>query len=445
MGCGDGTFLKKCYESLDAQVTKSKKIDLVGVDLNAEALNVAKKTLKNIPHTLLVGDIDNPSQVLTKLLKDGFKKDSLLHTRAFLDHNCSLDSNNILSSANNNTQLDNETITPHTGASHPAENDAFKYSNFGAYSNDEGDEISGELVGKNLVDNFKKWSQVIGNKGLLTLEVFCLSPSTVRKYLDEAENLHFDTLHGLSKQYLVTANVYLLSAARVGLLPRKFSFKKYPRVLPYTRISLQHFFKRPFQIRNASLSDLNALYELEDITLPSNLRATKEQIETRISQYPEGNYVVKKDKKIVGVLYTQRIEKESLLYQMGYETVEKFHHGGGKICQLLSVQISPLDQGSGLARELLSFVILHNFVCEGIRKVVGISRCACYSSSKGDYSEYIHGKNKLGYALDPILRIHQEEGAKIIDVVDNYRKKDHQNLGFGVHIAYDYLSWSQRS
>ena len=186
------------------------------------------------------------------------------------------------------------------------------------------------------------------------------------------------------------------------------------------------------------------MYELENITLPSNLCATKEQIERRISQYPEGNYVVEKDKNIVGVLYTQRIEKESSLYQMAYETVEQFHQDEGKICQLLSVQISPLDQGSGLARELLSFVILHNFVREGIKKVVGISRCACYDSSKGDYTEYIHGKNKLGYALDPILRIHQEEGAKIINLVDNYRKNDDQNLGFGVHIAYDYLSWSQK-
>ena len=444
MGCGDGTFIRKCYEFLDPHIKKSKKIDLIGVDLNEEALDVAKKTLKNIPHFLLKGNIDNPQLVLAKLLKKGFRKENLLHTRAFLDHNCPLGSNDILCTINNDEHPVQGTISTHNGGSYPEDGNTCEYSDCGAYANDIGVEIPGEVIGKNLVKIFEKWAQIIDEKGLVTLEVFCLSPATIKKYLDETESLHFDTLHGLSKQYLVSAHVYLTSAAKAGLIPTKSSFKKYPRVLPYTRISLQHFFKRPFQIRYARSADLIALYELEKATLPPNLRATKEQINTRITQVPNGNYIVEKDARITGVLYTQRIEKESLIYQMSYEFVEKYHRNEGKLCQLLSVQIDPLEQGGGLARELLSFVILHNFVREGVKKVVGISRCACYHSSKGDYAGYIHGKNKLGYALDPILRLHQEEGAMIIDVVENYRKNDHQNLGFGVHIAYDYLSWSQK-
>ena len=246
MGCGDGSFLRKCYESLNAQVRESKKIDLIGIDLNEEALDVAKKTLKNIPHFLFAGNINNPTEVLKNLVKEGYSKDDLLHTRAFLDHNCPLNPQSDLSSLHHNAEDDTILIPSGDKISYSKEGRISGTSPDETYSCNKGDEIAGEWIGKNLVKNFERWSQIVGHKGLLTLEVFSLSPSTIRKYLDETESLHFDTLHGLSQQYLVKANTYLISAARVGLLPRKSSFKKYPRVLPYTRISLQHFFKKSF-------------------------------------------------------------------------------------------------------------------------------------------------------------------------------------------------------
>ncbi|MFQ3244029.1 MAG: hypothetical protein ACI9SP_000654 [Arenicella sp.] len=428
MGCGDGTLLKSCYDSIDRKLKKEKKVALIGVDLNKEAISVAHKTLEKVPHHLCVGNINNPQGVLTHLEKQGFEKSQLLHIRTFLDHNCPLD---------HDIQCERQTSVALNGN-----------LNSDPYSNADGDAISAELVIDNLARNFGRWSEVVGEKGLLTLEVFSLSSVTVKKYLEETENLHFDALHGFSNQYLVTADSYLMAAANAGLIPSKSSFKKYPRALPYCRISQQHFFNRNFHIRHAKESDLNALCRLEELSLSESLRADKSELSRRLRQYGKGVYLACKQignkEEVVGVLYTQRIEKEALVYEMKYDNVEKYHNDSGKICQLISLQVDPSQQDGLLGNELLSFGILHNFVREGIRKIVGVSRCALYNNKKGDYTAYVKGKNKLGYVLDPILRLHHQEGAKIIDVVENYRERDLDNLGYGVHITYDYLTWSSK-
>jgi len=430
MGSGDGTLLKICYERIEADLLKASvgenRIGLVGVDLNEEALEVAAKTLAETPHHLLVGNINDPMRLLSDLDEKGFAKDDLLHIRTFLDHNCPLD---------DLADIEKLSVSDSDSA----------YPSLGVYTNEQGDAIPASVIVENLRRNFSRWVKSVGSKGLLTLEVFTLSPATVNKYIEESENLHFDALHGFSNQYLVSADIYLMCAANVGLIPEKSSFRKYPRVLPYSRISQQHFFKKSYCVRHAEVSDLESLYALEDATQAPAIRASRAQIQQRVEQYSCGVYVMLKDDRVVGALYSQRINKESELYQMKFEEVERHHNALGKICQLISVHVDPEEQDGILGQELLSFVILHNFVREGIRKVVGISRCALYRSEKGDYAEYVKGKNKLGYALDPILRLHQGEGANIVDVVPGYREKDHHNLGSGVHISYDYLTWSAKN
>ena len=47
----------------------------------------------------------------------------------------------------------------------------------------------------------------------------------------------------------------------------------------------------------------------------------------------------------------------------------------------------------------------------------------------------------MGLLKDPILNFHFEEGAKIISAVKNYRPKDLDNFGNGVHIRYSFGDW----
>lgn len=422
MGCGDGTLLKNSYNTIDIKTRRDKKLTLIGVDLNKPALNITARNLDDIPNYLCTGNIIDPRSLIANLSLQGFDKNELLHMRTFLDHNCPLNKNLVKKEGLSTTDSHDD-----------------------VYADDEGNAVSNTSIVKNLNENFKNWSDCVGKHGLLTLEVFSLSPSTVNKYLEETESLHFDALHGFSNQYLVSANAYLLAAANAGLFIDKVSFIKYPHSLPYCRISQQHFFKKDFLIRTALESDIDALVYLEDVSLPENLRASRENLKKRLSQCAHGIYLafkeVNDETHLVGALYTQRINREGDLQHMKYDSVETYHDNKGKICQLISLQIDPSQQDGVLAKELLSFGILNNFVKEGIRKVVGISRCAMYRASKGDYLEYAKNNNKFGHSRDPILRMHQQEGAKIVDVVAGYRNKDIDNLGYGVHIAYEFRSW----
>jgi len=417
MGCGDGSLLKGCYNALKLKYS----ITMVGVDLNASALEIAENNLAGIPHMVLKGDIGNPQKLMENLKIKGIKdRAKILHIRSFLDHD------RIYKAPKGKREMEKRKGIPYTGV----------------YVGKGGSLIPGYEVVQNLVEDFRKWAVIVGKPGLITLEVFCLESEIVQKYLEVTESLHFDAYHGFSKQLLVEANVYLMSAAEAGLFPQKSGFKRYPPLLPFTRITLQHFFKRPFIIRHPHISDLEQLVEIEKETMLPHLCATQGQIEKRILQYPEGQYVLEKNRQIMGVLYSQRIEKEEDLYNMTYENVESFHSKIGKFVQLLGLHIKLAAQSQGLSHELLEFGIFHNFLRNGIKKVVGVSRCAKYKSQHTlSYKEYIHKEYRKGCLVDPILNMHAQEGAEIISVVPGYRKSDLENEGNGVHIVYQFHKW----
>lgn len=422
-GCGDGSLLSKIYSVNSNKEILGPNFRVIGVDYNSQALVQAKRKLVDIPHDLLVGDIAKPREILNALQNKGYKQEEILHIRTFLDHNCPISLADV--------DEDNE-------------DDGSVADKLGVFVDDNGGEINGLKILKNYVDHFKRWKEIISEKGLITLEVFSLDPGIIKKYLEETESLHFDAIHRFSKQYLLPPPYYMISAAEAGLIVDPSSFKKYPRILPYTRISLQHFLPKPYTIRHPLGSDIDGLLQLELNTLPTELRASDVQIKSRIKNYPEGVYLMEKDDLLVGVLYSQRINKEVDLYEMEYDNVESFHNSSGKFVQLISLQIQPSFQGIGYSNELLSFGVLHSFLKSNVKKIVGITRCSSYKPEKGNYEEYIHKKNKIGCQLDPILNFHFEEGAKIVGLVENYRPLDKKNFGNGVHIRYQYGDWNTK-
>lgn len=419
MGCGDGSLLRVCYDALG----KGSNIIMIGADFDLKALKVASETLKNIPHRVIKGDISNPLQLLLDLKdKKISDKDRLLHIRSFLDHD------RFYKSPQNQIVLKNR------------QNILYE----GVYVNNEGQLISAAAVVQNLVEHFKNWADIIGRHGMITLEVFCLDPKIVNRYLDETENLHFDAYHGFSQQLLVEADVYLMCAAESGLFPTKKGFKKYPTILPYTRITRQHFFKRPYVIRHPYLEDLTELINIQNKTMPSHLQTKEPQLRFLLEQYPQGQYVMEIDGRIVGVLFTQRIEDESNLYEMRQENIETYHNPLGEIVQLIGLYIAVLYQGKELSIELLEFALLHNFVRSGVKKISGISRCSSYSQNKHiSLNNYIKLRNSIGWLIDPILNIHDQMGADIIGLVPNFRINDIENQGFGVHIEYRFSRWQK--
>ena len=232
MGCGDGTLLRRLYEAVRDRTGRGKVLDAhpvipVAVDFNEKALAEASRTLAGIEHIAVRGDIADPAALLETLRAkiDGDLR--LLHVRSFLDHDRPYRKPEDRDAAARRTA---------TGGN--------------VYIDREGNLIpSGEMI-QSTVEHLRRWSQVVNEHGLVVLEVHCLPPEVTARYRDESENFHFDVYHALSHQYLLDAPTFLACAAEAGLFCREGRVVGFPKNLPFTRITLSQFERRPYIVRH---------------------------------------------------------------------------------------------------------------------------------------------------------------------------------------------------
>jgi len=421
-GCGDGTLLKKVYEiiknkSSRGNVLNEYPVKLIGIDFNNKALEETARTLKDIEHLTLKSDIGDPRQIIEDLKNIGIQDtDKILHIHSFLDH-------------------DRPYIEPQVIF---AENARSDFPCQGVYVGKQGNAIPGNAVIHNLVEHLKRWSAVIGRHGLIILEVHCLEPETIRKFTDKCESLQFDASLFFSQHLLVKSDEFLIAAAEARLFPNQDFFRKYPKTLPFSRITLNLFEHREYRIRFAHAKDMPALQQLEKDCWARGLRASASVLKKRLKQHPGGQLVLEIKEKAVGVIYSQRIMSSEDLKTVSVENVERLHTEEGNTIQLLAINILHGMQGKSLGDHLLEFMLQYCSLMNGVESVVGVTRFKNYGRQNGQsLEEYIHFRNDQGTLSDPILRFHELHGAKIEGVIRNYRPEDTENKGCGVLISYD--------
>ena len=421
-GCGDGTLLKRIYDIVQTKSRRGAALEqypltLLGIDLNQAALTEAALTLSGIAHKLITGDIGNPAQIVRDLVSAGVEDpDDILHVRSFLDHDRPYQEP---------VQREELASREHLGMQ-------------GVFVRHDGSAIPAASVFQSLVEYLRSWSSIVGRHGLVTLEVHSLEPQIVGRYIDKCENLYFDTLQRFSRQLLMTAEQYLLAAAEAGLFPRDDSFRSYPKILPFSRITLQHFERQAYQIRFARLSDLPALRALELKSWDADLRATPEALAQRLTQYPAGQLVLEQAGRVLGVSYTQLISDAEVLKSSEFDQVESLHDSAGSTLQLISVNVLPEMQGGRLGDRLLEFVLQRAGLASGITAVIGVTRCKnFYLQTALTLERYIQLRNSRGVLADPILRFHEQHGAQITKLLPGFRPRDRQNDGCGVLVEYD--------
>jgi acyl transferase domain-containing protein/thioesterase domain-containing protein/SAM-dependent methyltransferase/acyl carrier protein/ribosomal protein S18 acetylase RimI-like enzyme len=422
MGCGDGTLLKRIYEKIrDAsergKVLNEFPITLIGIDYNEMSLAATASTLAGMPHLVLPGDISDPQRLLNDLRELGITDtESILHVRSFLDHDRPFQ------------QPDDEEATRQRRS----------FAGSGVYTRRDGARLDSADVVQSLVEHLRRWSAITTRFGLITLEVHSLPPSAVHEFLDQSENLHYDTFHGFSGQFLVEPDQYLMAAAEAGLLPDPECLRRYPKVLPFTRITLSRFQPQPYIIRHARADDLAALVALEADCWAERLRATRATLALRIERYPEGQFVVETAGQVVGVLYTQRIADPLSLDMARDDNVEQLFDRNGRFVQLIAVNVASDRQQQGLGDQLAEFVLQLCSVTSSVERVVGVTRCRDYvHNSETPLAEYIQLRVPSGERRDPILRFHESHGAEINKLLPGYRPADSDNDGCGVLIGYD--------
>ena len=198
MGCGDGTFLKHCYDLIINKTIRKKYLDshpllLIGADINKAAREASREKLNhyNIKNIIIKGDISNPED-LNNTLNENFNENlnDFLNTRTFLDHN------RIFSLPKNTTPTNINT----TGAY------CFK-----------GKLINNNLLTNNLIEHFKKWKNFTFKYGIIILELHTIDPILISKYRGSTLACSYDSTHGYSDQYLIEYVAFLECAKKAKL------------------------------------------------------------------------------------------------------------------------------------------------------------------------------------------------------------------------------------
>jgi acyl transferase domain-containing protein/enoyl-CoA hydratase/carnithine racemase/acyl carrier protein/SAM-dependent methyltransferase len=248
MGCGDGTLLRRLYEVVRDRTRRGKVLDAhplipVGADFNEKALVETSRTLAGIVHMTVKGDIGDPAALLETLRENGVEDlHRVLHVRSFLDHD-----------------------RPYRQPEDRAAAERRPQAGANVYISSDGQLIpAGDMV-QSTVEHLRRWSKIVNEHGLVLLEVHCLPPDVTARYRDESENFHFDVYHALSHQFLLDAKSFLACAAEAGLFWREGRGVGFPKHLPYKRISLNLFERRPYLVREALAEDLPALAELQHV------------------------------------------------------------------------------------------------------------------------------------------------------------------------------------
>jgi malonyl CoA-acyl carrier protein transacylase len=422
MGCGDGSLLKRIYETIRTKSARGKVLDqypitMLGLDYNQEALAETARTLFDIPHSVLHGDVGDPERMIVDLADHGiYDPENILHIRSFLDHD--------------------RPYIPPTNLSNAQERTRLAYQ--GVYVNNEGGSIPPAFMVQSLIEHLKRWASVTSKHGQIILEVHCLEPAMVHAFLDHSENLHFDAYHAFSKQHLVGADVFLIAAAEAGLFAKTEFFNYYPKTFPFSRITLNWFEKRPYSIRHAHPKDLSALIKLEKACWLEPLQVSEAVILQRLERFPEGQCVLEMDGLIVGVVYSQRISATQELEKATFSAVPSLQTSDGPVVQLLNLNIFPDMQHLGLGDQLLEFMLQYCAVKGGIERVAGVTRCKNYVQQTNIPMEtYIRQRDEQGHYHDPILGFHHAHGAEIKGIVYGYRSEDVDNQGNGILIEYD--------
>src|SRR6266850_1027174 len=249
-----------------------------------------------------------------------------------------------------------------------------------------------------------------------------------------------DWIHLLAHEYLISAEDFITLAASVGLF-NDDCVKRFPRSSAPCRISFHSLAKRDYIVRHATETDLDRLCQLEKLCW-QHTRTPRKQIRSRLQKYPQGQFVLEKERKVLGVIYSQRIATTDALMTCTAADVHKLHDESGSIIQLLAVNIDPRAQNAGYGDQLLEFMLQRCSLMTGIEQVAGVTLCKNYESAGSQsFEEYIR---RQGSSQDPVLAFHQAHGAEVVKTIPGYRPEDQTNLNHGVLVAYDLLNRPQR-
>lgn len=109
-------------------------------------------------------------------------------------------------------------------------------------------------------------------------------------------------------------------------------------------------------IRQAVLSDLDTITQIEATCFPPAEAASKEQLRKRLQAFTQSFFVAEKEGTIVGFINGAIIDEKVICDAMFEETT--FHKPNGRYQSIFGLDVLPQYQHQGIATELMNHMII---------------------------------------------------------------------------------------
>jgi hypothetical protein len=229
MGSGDGAWLQHIWELVRERTLRGQlmrefperseyRLLMVGIDYNRAARRATRERLTRagVPHLVTFGDVNDPEGLRTRLAKHGVDSRDLLHGSSFLIHN-----------------------RPYRAPRAPGASERPKVTRSGAYVAG-GIAIEGSALRQNLAEFFRAWREIIGQHGLLVIELHDPERVVIGKTLT-----NYMLTHGLSDQLTVELRTFLAAAREGGLEASAELQQLFPAQREFATVSVNHFRRAP--------------------------------------------------------------------------------------------------------------------------------------------------------------------------------------------------------
>lgn len=184
-------------------------------------------------------------------------------------------------------------------------------------------------------------------------------------------------------------------------------------------------------------TDVPALAQLETDVWPEPLRSPPPRLAHRIANDPQGQIVLRIDGRIIGAIYTQRVDDPDALYGVAAADFSDLHRSGARVAQLLGVCVDPGYSGLGIGELLVQLSLRLARADDAVERIIGVTLCRDFAASQdADIESYVGRRDEAGLPADPILRFHVARGAKILAVLPRAYRGYYDGGEAGVLIEY---------
>ncbi|MEI6681535.1 MAG: GNAT family N-acetyltransferase [Bacteroidota bacterium] len=203
------------------------------------------------------------------------------------------------------------------------------------------------------------------------------------------------------------------------------------------------------KIRQINIKDYNQIVQLQLKCFPTMKPWKKEQIESQVSIFPEGQLCIELNKKVIAsssslIVDIEIYDQEHKWFDISDHGFITNHNSAGDTLYGIEIMVDPEYQGNGLARKIYNarkeLAIQYN-----LRRIVLGGRIPGFTNFKDKLTpqEYIDQVTQKK-VFDPVLSVQIANGFVLKRIIDKYLEMDEDSAGFATFLEWTNLNYQPK-